>query len=87
MTAKIKEWFFDKIQETAGQYSCYINVISRNNDGMIIADTDGYVTVEVDEIIKESDKAVQMKLATGDIEGSYNEWKTWVPKSVIGGIE
>lgn len=70
----IKEWFFNKQEDIARTYNCFID----KKD-----DTDGYVKVLVEEQIKESEKAVQVKLATGSIVGSYKGWTCWIPKSVI----
>lgn len=72
-TMKIKEWFYDKQQEIAGGYNCYID--KKDSE-------EGYVEV-VAERIKESEKAIQVKLETGSIVGSYKGWTCWIPKSVI----
>ena len=72
-TMKIKEWFYDKQQEIAGGYNCYID--KKDSE-------EGYVEV-VAERIKESEKAIQVKLETGSILGSYKGWTCWIPKSVI----
>jgi len=80
---KIKEWFYDKTQAIARGYNVYIDVESRGEFGEVKADENGYITVLVDEVIAESEKAVQVKLASGGVVGSYKGWKTWIPKSVI----
>lgn len=81
---KVKEWFVDKTQETAKRYNMWIDVDSRNELGMIVADENGYVKVMAQEVISETEKAVQVILSTGFVDGSAKGWKTWIPKSVIG---
>ena len=79
---KVRDWFIDKTQITAKKYNTFIDVYSRNEDGVIISE-DGYYTVKIMEVLSESEKAIQVVLGTGDIVGSYKGWKTWLPKSVI----
>ncbi len=79
---KVRDWFIDKTQVTAKRYNTFIDVYSRNEEGVIIAE-DGYYTVKIIEVLTESEKAIQVVLGTGDIVGSYKGWKTWIPKSVI----
>lgn len=78
---KVKEWIIDKAQETASRYNVYIN-FERNENGMVLIE-DGYMTVFVEEEIKETEKAIQVRLASGDVVGSVNGWKLWIPKSQI----
>ena len=81
---KIKQWFYNKIQDTATRYNTFIDVAdeSRTENG-IEADAEGYVSVIVREVLKETEKAVQVVLDTGNVIGSYKGWTTWIPKSVI----
>lgn len=73
----IKEWFYDKTEQISVSYNCFI-------DKYDVEETDnGLVKVLVEEVLNESEKAVQVRLATGSVLGSYNGWKTWIPKSVI----
>lgn len=44
---------------------------------------DGYKLVRVQEVLKETEKAVQVVLSTGNVVGSIKGWRTWIPKSVI----
>jgi len=44
---------------------------------------DGYMTVYVEEELKETEKAIQVRLSTGDCVGSYKGWTLWIPKSQI----
>ena len=78
---RIKEWFYNKTEETSGRYNTFIDFV-RNEDGMQKVE-DGFVTVIVEEKLAESDKAIQVRLATGSVVGSAKGWTTWVPKSVI----
>lgn len=85
-TIRIKEWFLRKAQDTATRYNCFIDVTDNSRDletNAITADADGYVEVIAEEELKESEKAVQVRLATGSVLGSANGWKCWIPKSVI----
>ena len=75
----IKGWFLNKTQATASAYKCFINIYNRDENGIIPENTQ----VLVEEVIAESEKAVQVRLATGEIDGSAKGWKTWLPKSVI----
>ena len=70
---KIKEWFYDKQQATAGRYNCYID--KRDSE-------EGYVEVSAEQL-KESEKAIQVRLETGSVVGSFKGWTCWIPKSVI----
>lgn len=77
---RVKAWFIDKQESISRGYNTYIDA-KRDEDGMIIEE-DGYVTV-FGEVLKESEKAIQVELMTGEVVGSYKGWKCWVPKSVI----
>lgn len=79
---KVRDWFIDNTQIIAKKYNTFIDVYSRNEDGVIISE-DGYYTVKIMEVLSESEKAIQVVLGTGDIVGSYKGWKIWIPKSVI----
>lgn len=70
----IKEWFYDKTENTSSYYNLFIDKTDNN---------DGTVTVVVEEKLDESDKAVKVRLSTGDVVGSCKGWTTWIPKSVI----
>ncbi|WP_158562690.1 hypothetical protein [Eubacterium sp. AF17-7] len=43
----------------------------------------GYITVYIQEEIKETEKAINVVLSTGHVDGSTKGWKTWIPKSVV----
>lgn len=80
---KVKDWFIEKTEQTSKRYNTWIDIYSRDEMGKSISDENGYLTVCVDEIISETEKAVQVVLHTGDVVGSGKGWKTWIPKSVI----
>lgn len=84
---KIKDWFFNKMQDEAKRYNYWIDVKyneeMKDGDANLINNEDGYVTAYVQEEIKETEKAVNVVLSTGFIDGSTKGWKTWMPKSVI----
>ena len=79
---KIKQWFIDKIAEEASNYNYYFNYFKRTELGTAYVE-DECVFVVADEVLNESEKAIKVRLATGDVVGSYKGWVAWVPKSVI----
>ena len=78
---KVKAWVIDKAEAEAKRYNTWIDIYSRDEDGTKIA-IDGYYTVR-GEIIKETEKAINVRLSTGDIVGSKKGWTIWMPKSQI----
>lgn len=82
-TMKIKTWFIDKEQDKAENYNMFFNFEYENKgEYEQILEADGCYIVYIDEVISESEKAIQVVIATGNI-GNSKGWKTWVPKSVI----
>ena len=79
-TIKVKEWFFDKVYEEAKKYHIYLNGEYKVVNGIEMLD---HITLRVDEVLKETEKAVQVVLDAETESGSYHSWKTWIPKSVI----
>ena len=81
---KVKEWVINKAQDEAQKYNIWIDY-SRRNEG--VAETplveDGCVFVWVEEILKETEKAVQVRLSSGEVVGSGKGWTLWIPKSQI----
>lgn len=81
---KLKSWFVEKIQMEAFRYNITIDKnINRKYGEELKEDENGCYTVYVEETLKETEKAMQVKLSTGHIDGSTKGWTTWVPKSVI----
>lgn len=78
---KIKRWFEEKAQREAGHFNTYID-LKRNEDGTI-EEINGYVTAYIEEQLAESEKAIKVRLASGEVLGNYKGWELWVPKSVI----
>lgn len=39
--------------------------------------------MKANEIISESEKAIQVTLGSGNVVGSVKGWKLWIPKSQI----
>lgn len=79
---KVKEWIITKAQQTAGSYNCFIDYAERDEHTEApTVDADGFLTVIAEEVIKETEKAVQVRLQTGDIVGSMKGWTLWIPKS------
>ena len=79
---KVKAWVIDKAQETARKYNCYIDYARRNENGTRVEEN-GYIYVLVEESLAETEKAVQVKLSTGKVVGSFKGWTMWIPKSQI----
>ena len=80
-TMTVKSWVIDKAQQIASGYNCFID-FEREADGSR-KERDGYTTVFCDEVLSESEKAIQVRLRTGEIVGSVKGWKLWIPKSQI----
>lgn len=79
---KVKAWVIDKAQQTASHYNCFIDYARRNDSGTRVEE-DGFIYVIAEEVIAETEKALHVRLATGDVVGSYKGWKLWIPKSQI----
>ena len=77
----VKEWFFDKEQDKAEHYNVFMD-FERKEDGTVKV-VDGYVFAKIEEAIKETEKAIQVKISSGDVLGSYKGWTCWIPKSLI----
>lgn len=58
---KVRDWFIDKAQIIAKKYNTFIDVYSRNEDGVIISE-DGYYTVKIMEVLSESEKQFKLYL-------------------------
>lgn len=83
---KMKEWFYDKIQEKASSYNIYLDHLD-DDEGHRAKVEEGYVAIMIEEFLGESEKATHLKLASGLIVGSSKGWDTWIPKSVISALE
>lgn len=81
---KVKEWVINKAQETATRYNVFIDYARRTDDieSKPLVE-DGCVFVKVEEILKETEKAIQIRLSSGEVVGSYKGWTLWIPKSQI----
>lgn len=79
-TIKVKEWFFNKVYEEAKKYHIYLKGEYKFVNNVEMLD---HTILRVDEVLKETEKAVQVVLDAETESGSYHSWKTWVPKSVI----
>lgn len=84
MTMKIKTWVIDKAQIEAKRYFTFFDFARRTDDAAQtpFIEDDCYF-MKVDEILKETEKAIQVKLSSGEIDGSVKGWKLWIPKSQI----
>lgn len=79
-TIKVKEWFFNKVYEEAKRYHIYLKGEYKFVNNVEMLD---HTILRVDEVLKETEKAVQVVLDAETESGSYHSWKTWIPKSVI----
>ena len=78
----VKAWVIDKAQDTASRYNCFIDYAERGVDHTRL-EVNGYIKVIVEERLGETEKAVKVRLRTGDIVGSVKGWTLWIPKSQI----
>ena len=81
MTASIitvKEWFFDKLNDTMKGYRCMVS-------GCYTNDRLDHTKLKVSEVLSETEKAYQVVVDAETFGGSYKAWKTWIPKSVVEG--
>lgn len=78
----VKAWVIDKAQDTARRYNTYIDYAERGEDHTRL-EVNGYIKVIVEERLGETEKAVKVRLRTGDIVGSVKGWTLWIPKSQI----
>lgn len=81
---KIKTWIIDKAQDEARRYNIFFDVTRRTEDAFRIPLVeDECYFMKIDEVLKETEKAIQIKISSGDVVGSYDGWTLWVPKSQI----
>lgn len=79
---KVKAWVIEKAQQTARRYNTYIDFTRRTDDINAKAlEEDGCVFVLAEDILAETEKAVQVRLSTGRVVGSAKGWTLWIPKS------
>lgn len=79
---KVKAWVIEKAARTASEYNMFIDRYDRDEDGVLHAGNE-WAEVMVEEILNESEKAIQVKLSTGNVVGSIKGYKLWIPKSQI----
>lgn len=81
MKMTVKRWIADKAQEEAKRYNLFFNVEYANG---YYADTENdTVTFSDVEILKETEKAIQVSIACGNADGKVGTYKAWMPKSQI----
>lgn len=74
MKMNIKDWKMNQINEEAHRYNWTL-VRKDNNDGTY--------EVNVVEQLRETEKAVFVKLEVATYNDDYREFKSWIPKSCI----
>jgi hypothetical protein len=78
MVVGIRDWFYREEGRKNSKYGTkfdffYEHIIGFIGDG-VHPEIDGYIAVDVDEIVKETEKALQLV-----VDG----WKFWCPKSLV----
>ena len=79
---RIKEWFLDKEQSKASGFNMWFTAPERGGKFNQPIRTDGYQAILI-ERLGESEKAVKVRIDTGEVQGSCKGWVTWIPKSII----
>lgn len=72
----VKEWLFDKINETARDYHIYL--IGESKDDML-----DHTKLRVLEVLGETEKAYKVALDAETSGGNPKAWTAWLPKSAI----
>lgn len=85
---KIRYWVWDKINTEADRYGRGVDANADREWGTTVKETqdeNGYVKVYPIEIIKETEKAINVKLAATSYNKSMSAttWTAWIPKSQI----
>lgn len=75
----VREWIIDKAQREARAYNMFID-FERNENGMRNV-VDGCIKAYAEEVLAETEKALKVRLQTGDVVGNTNGWTMWIPKS------
>ena len=81
MEMKVNGFFEFKKQQEALRYNMLFNITRRTEDGAVFHDDDDNVYIEISEVLAESAKAIKVRVATGDTDGSAKGFVTWFPKS------
>jgi hypothetical protein len=76
----VKEWFFDKVNDSCKNYGCMLNGEYEDVDGVTMLD---HTKLRVSEVLCETEKAYKVMLDAETFNGHYKAWTTWIPKSVI----
>lgn len=83
MKMTMKRWMFDKISAEARRYNTWIDV-AEYFDNYYVNRSNDTVVASVAEILKETEKAYQVRFNSGMIgDGSTKGWTAWVAKSQI----
>lgn len=85
---KIKYWVYDKINTEADKYNRGIDANYNREPGTTVKQTqdeNGFVEVYPIEVLKETEKAINVKLAATSFNKgmSATSWMAWIPKSQI----
>lgn len=79
---KVKEWFYNKESDKAVRYGITFKVSRRTDDIKAIPVVeDGCVFLKA-QVLRETEKAVQVEIENGGYGNSNKDWKCWIPKSV-----
>lgn len=72
----VKEWIFDKINESCKDYRCIL--VGEYADGML-----DHTKLRVEEVLAETEKAYKVSLDAETFGGYPKSWTAWIPKSAI----
>ena len=78
---KMPEWLFNKVNRESSNYHIYLDFDRDENGYMEVVY--GCVFAHVEEVLTESEKAIKVRLASGECVGSSKGWTTWLPKSCV----
>lgn len=71
---KVKEWFINKVRTAASKYNIYLD---------FTYEKDGWVKLSIADVLEETEKAIKVEINSSISVGSFSNWTTWIPKSVI----
>lgn len=79
---RIKVWLYKNIQREARQQHLYIDYSSASGQGIADLDNSDYVEVS-GQLVRETEKAILVRLSTGLFGGSSKGYEHWLPKSQV----
>lgn len=82
ITISVREWFWDKLNETMKNYKCLIEpeYIETETEIGRVAD---HTKLRIADFLGETENAYKVVVEAETFGGNYKEWITWIPKSAI----